>query len=61
MEESDLWSFWGVASEQSWQARLLKFLNFIVKEDFPEGFSSLEEASLMVKVHQELVEAIADL
>jgi len=32
-----------------------------VKEDFPEGFATLEDASLMVKVHQELEKAIADL
>jgi hypothetical protein len=61
MQESDLWEFWGVTSEQEWQARLLTFLNFIVREDFPEGFATLEAASLMSKVHTELERAIARL
>lgn len=61
MMEPDLWEFWGVSSEQEWQARLLFFLNFIVKEDFPVGFATLEEASLMAKVHKELAAAISQL
>jgi len=61
MSESDLWSFWGVSSPEEWESRLLEVLNFIAKEDFPEGFKSLKEASLMVKVHQELKDAIAQL
>jgi len=61
MAESDLWRFWGVTSPEDWKNRLLEFLNFIVKEDFPEGYASLEAASLMVKVHQELERAIAHL
>jgi len=61
MAEEDLWIFWGVNSWEECQARLREFLNFIVKEDFPEGFATLEDASLMVKVHQELEKAIADL
>lgn len=69
MSESDLWIFWNIPSteksnesqEKFWEYKLLKLLNFIVKEDFPEGFSTLEKASLMVKVHQELKNAIATL
>lgn len=61
MAEPDLWEFWGVSSLEDWESRLLEFLNFIIKEDFPEGFSSLEEASLMTRVHQELNEAISAL
>lgn len=57
MSESDLWSFWGIASSEEWESRLLKFLNFIVKKDF----LTLEAASLMVKVHRELESAIANL
>jgi hypothetical protein len=33
-------------------------LNFIAKEDLPQEFTSLEEASLMFKVHDELENAI---
>ncbi len=61
MADSDLWQFWGVSSQEDWKNRLLEFLNFIVKQDFPEGFATLEEASLMVKVHEELESAIASL
>ncbi len=61
MADSDLWQFWGVSSQEDWKNRLLEFLNFIVKQDFPEGFASLEAASLMVKVHEELERAIASL
>jgi hypothetical protein len=67
----DLCNYWGIsvpADDKDWErwigqwkSKLLKLLNFIVKEDFPEGFATLEDASLMVKVHQELEKAIADL
>lgn len=68
MSELDLWNFWGIEAQaedsnvqEEWREKLLKFLNFIVKENFPEGFASLEEASLMAQVHQELVSSIASL
>lgn len=67
MSNDDLQSFWTAREEsdefkeKSWAEKLLVFLNFIVKEDFPDGFATLEEASLMAKVHTELVEAIAHL
>ena len=61
MSEVDLWNFWDVTSQKEWEGRLLTFLNFIIKGDFPEGFKTLEEASLMFKVHQELEKAIAQL
>lgn len=51
---------WKDQAEEKWKSRVLNCLNFIVREDFPEGFK-LEEASLMVKVHQELENAIAQL
>lgn len=42
---------------QEWESRLCGCLNFIAKENF----ESLKDASLMVKVHQELERAIASL
>lgn len=51
---------WKEKAEEKWKIRVLNCLNFIVREDFSEGFT-LEEASLMVKVHQELKDAIAKL
>ena len=61
MSEANLWNFWGVSTSEEWEVRVLKFLNFIAKEDLPKQFDSLEEASLMVKVHQKLESAIAQL
>ena len=61
MSELDLWNFWGVSSPEEWEARLLKFLNVIAMENLPEGFKTLEGASLMAKVHEELKRAIAAL
>jgi predicted transcriptional regulator len=67
MSKTKLQEFWTTREEselfqeKSWEEKLPIFLNFIVKEDFPEGFATLEEASLMSKVHTELEKAIADL
>ncbi len=67
MSDSSLYDYWDVkASEEQekskeWENKILRFLNFIVKEDFPQGSESLQDASLMVKVHQELARAIAQL
>jgi hypothetical protein len=51
---------WKDQSEEKWKIRVLNCLNFIVREDFPKGFK-LEDASLMVRVHEELEKAIANL
>ncbi len=48
---------WKQDPEGKWKMRVLNCLNFISEETF----ASLEEASLMVKVHRELVEAIDQL
>ncbi len=57
MSTSDLWKFWDTSTLEEWTDRLLEFLNFITKKEFV----SLEEASLMAKVHDELVNAIENL
>ncbi len=48
---------WKQDPEGHWKLRVLKCLNFICEENF----SSLEEASLLVKVHQKIERAIAQL
>lgn len=71
---ADLCTYWGISCSENlediaereknireWKIKLKDLLNCIVKEDFPDGFASLEEASLMAKVHQELVSSIASL
>jgi hypothetical protein len=70
----DLCTYWGISYSENpentnersqrikeWKIKLKDLLNCVVKEDFPEGFATLEEASLMAKVHQELQKAIANL
>ena len=52
---------WGDNDNKKWKMRVLNCLNFIVKDDLPKKFELLEEASLMVRVHEELVSAIAHL
>jgi hypothetical protein len=54
MSEKQLWEFWEVPTIQEWEVRILKFLNFIAKQ----GFATLKEASLMARVHKELVNEI---
>jgi hypothetical protein len=67
----DLCNYWGISCSgdlediaerekniEKWKSRLVNLLNFIIKEDFPQGFESIEAASLMAKVHQELEKAI---
>jgi len=75
MSKSDLLDFWSISSTEEadeyknklWQDKLLKFLNFIAREDLPKEnglpkeFKSLEDASLITQVHQELKNAIAQL
>ncbi|MDB9510547.1 hypothetical protein PN499_05060 [Kamptonema animale CS-326] len=58
LQNQELFNAWDVANRDEWIARVLCCLNFIAKEDLPQEFTSLEEASLMAKVHDELVEAI---
>jgi hypothetical protein len=45
---------------KNWKDRVIGCLNFVVKDDLPNGFGSPEEASLMAQVHRELVNAIAN-
>jgi len=59
LREEDLFKAWKADDIDSWKSILLGCLNFIAKEDLPQEFTSLEDASLMAKVHDELVDAIA--
>jgi hypothetical protein len=59
LQNQELFNAWDVANKDEWIARVICCLNFIAKEDLPQEFTSLEEASLMAKVHDELVDAIA--
>ena len=52
---------WQTDDEKSWKDRVINCLNFIAKDDLPKEFESPEEASLMVRVHEELKRAIAHL
>lgn len=57
LQELDLFKAWDTQNQEGWKARVLGCLNFIA-EPKPHP-TSLEEASLMSKVHEELKNAIA--
>jgi hypothetical protein len=59
LQESDVFEAWDTKTPEDWKKRILGCINFIAKEDLPKEFTSLEEASLMFQVHQELKNAIA--
>ncbi len=61
LRQKDLFKAWKAENVGTWKDMVRGSLNFIAKEDLPKPFESLEEASLMVKVHQELERAIARL
>jgi predicted nucleotide-binding protein (sugar kinase/HSP70/actin superfamily) len=69
MAQENLYGYWGVSQLTDWESRLLKFLNFIAKEDLAkkgllvefESFQSLKDASLMNQVHKALETAITNL
>lgn len=59
LTEQDCYRDWEVNNLEEWEERILKYLNFIAQPDLPEPlFTSLEDASLMAKVHQKLEAAI---
>ena len=50
----DLFEIWGCKSQREWETSLLSCLEFVSGQ----SFDNLERASLMSKVHQELVDEI---
>jgi hypothetical protein len=53
-DKNAVFKMWETSSEEEWKTRVRNCLNFISGQDF----KSLEEASLMHRVHEELREAI---
>jgi hypothetical protein len=53
--EEQLLGFWIANSVSEWEDKILRFLNFIADE---KDFKTWEEASLMARVHEELVKEI---
>jgi hypothetical protein len=58
LSEIELREAWNVPSIDNWQPKILSYLNFITGQSH---FTSLSEASLMAKIHQQLETAIAAL
>lgn len=58
LTQSKVFGFWETDSQIDWEKRIIGCLNFIAKEDLPEEFESIEEASLMAQVHEKLEEVI---
>ncbi|MEY3868759.1 MAG: hypothetical protein RLZZ338_2650 [Cyanobacteriota bacterium] len=59
LSKDDVFRDWEVDNLEEWEKRILTYLNFIAQPDLPQEFTSLEEASLMSKVHEKLVNTIA--
>ncbi len=55
LEEEDVFRAWDTESPEKWETRVLGCLNFVAGQ----SFVSLKSGSLMAKVHDELVDAIA--
>lgn len=58
LQEQELFDAWEAANKDEWIKIVLGCLNCIAEKDIPK-LESLEEASLMFKVHEELEKAIA--
>ncbi|MDJ0697201.1 hypothetical protein [Mastigocoleus sp. MO_188.B34] len=56
LEETEVFQAWQTSNQLEWEKRVLGCLNFISGQNF----TSLQEASLMSVVHQELKDAIAN-
>jgi len=56
LDEKEVFQAWGMNSQRSWETRLLNCLNLITNQSH---FKSIQKASLMSKVHNELEKAIA--
>jgi len=59
LQEENLFQAWKANNVREWNAVLLGCLNFLAQVDLTSNFESVESASLMAKVHQELRDAIA--
>lgn len=54
LQENDVFKAWNTDNREKWESRVLGCLNFVSNQNFV----SLKSASLMAKVHDELVDAI---
>jgi len=61
LQEQNLFDAWGVKDFDEWKKTLLGCLNFIVQDAVNHEFSSLEEASLMARVHHDLEQQISEI
>lgn len=58
LQKQELFDAWEAANQDEWIKIVLGCLNFIAEKDIPNKLESLEEASLMSQVHEELTKAI---
>lgn len=61
LTQDDLFKAWKATDVDSWQTQMQGALEFIAREDVHQDMHSLESASLMARVHQELKDAIGQL
>jgi hypothetical protein len=58
LQEQELFESWNTRTKADWKKRLLACLNFIAQDEISEPFSSLEEASFMAQLHEQLRDKI---
>lgn len=56
LEEQEVFETWGTKNKNEWKTKVLACLNYVADQ----SFSSLEEVSLLNRVHQELDKALTD-
>jgi len=56
LSEEEVFEAWQTATKDDWQKKVLNCLNFITEKEF----NSLEDASIMYQVHEEIVRGLED-
>lgn len=54
----EVWNAWDESSKNGWENRMFICLNFVTEQARTQEFKSLKSASLMARVHEELVKEI---
>ncbi|MBD2626966.1 hypothetical protein [Trichormus variabilis] len=57
LQEQEVFEAWDTKNKDAWKSKVLKCLNFVANN---QTFTSLQKASLMYQVHQDLKQALID-
>ena len=58
LQTSELFEIWDVKDSVEWEARIFRYLNFVAEQKQFDSLIGMHEASLMARVHKELVREI---